>query len=298
METDCGLISENEGVKDSGRPHAQRFLKADIRSSRKADRSYPEYVDESKDRLKKPLVSVIMPMFNSVKTVEMAIASVQNQSIQNWELIVLDDGSTDASVQAVEQISNEDARVRLIVSENNCGAAARRNDGIELAYGEYIAFLDSDDRWKSDKLQRQLDLLQKTGAQLCYTGYCIEGLPGRMDIGYYPPEQTSYREMLYENVVGCSTVVVEKSCLPPSPFSLKYFHEDYALWLILLRHGVRFVGIPDLLVNYRRGGRSSNKIKAAFKRWEIYRKQENLSILRTGRYLWSYAWRAKRKYGL
>ncbi|MCI8492604.1 MULTISPECIES: glycosyltransferase family 2 protein [Anaerotruncus] len=298
MDTDCNLTPEIKRITDGIRPHDTNIITARNQNLRKMEQSYSEKIHRDDSQLEKPLVSVIMPMYNSEKTVELAIASVQRQDLKSWELIVLDDGSTDASAQIVEQIKSKDSRIRLIVSSINGGVAARRNDGIELANGKYIAFLDSDDCWKADKLHRQLELLQKTGAQLCYTGYCIQGLDGQTDQGYYPPEQTSYEEMLCENVVGCSTVLVEKSCLPCAPFSSRFFHEDYALWLILLRKGVCFVGIPELLVNYRCGGRSSNKLKAALKRWEIYRKQESLSILRAGKYLWSYAWRAKRKYRL
>ena len=226
-----------------------------------------------------PLVSVIMPAYNCEQTLEAAAASVFSQTVSGWELIIVDDASRDGTAALANNLCARDPRVRLVTNERNLGVAASRNRGIRLAKGDYLAFLDSDDRWQPKKLELQLARLEKTQADLCYTSYQLCD-PARPDVIklYRVPPGIGYRALLKENVIGCSTVLMRARRMPAQGFPCAFFHEDYALWLKLLRSGCRAVGMEEPLVSYRTGGRSSNKLLAAVHRWEIYRRSEGLSL--------------------
>ena len=125
-----------------------------------------------------PLVSVIMPAYNAEPFIEEAIASVIAQTVADWELIVIDDCSTDDTVQIVSAFVRQDPRIQLLTNASNMGVAKTRNRGLDLCRGQYVAFIDSDDVWHSHKLEKQLDLLKKTGAGICYCSYGIIGASG------------------------------------------------------------------------------------------------------------------------
>lgn len=237
-----------------------------------------------------PLVTVIMPSYNTGAYLEDAIASVAAQTYQNWELLVLDDCSTDGSLQIAESWSRRDPRIRLLPNPQNMGVARTRNRGLELASGEWVALLDSDDIWRPEKLARQLECAGKTGAELLYASYSMfeTGKPGR---AYTVPSSVNYSQLLIENVIGCSTVMIKRSALGAHRFKQGFYHEDYALWLELLRSGLQAAGCTEVLVNWRvlRDSRSFDKKRAAKNRWMIYRKAEHLSMLRSARAFAAYA---------
>ena len=146
-----------------------------------------------------PLVSVIMPAYNAAGFIAEAVRSVQKQTLSDWELLILDDGSADATPRILADLAAQDPRIRLLPNSKNLGAAATRNRGIDLAQGQYLAFLDSDDRWHPEKLQTQLQLLEKTGGDLCYCAYAIVGTQGasvRPD--YAVPETVDFDRLLRE----------------------------------------------------------------------------------------------------
>jgi teichuronic acid biosynthesis glycosyltransferase TuaG len=234
-----------------------------------------------------------MPCYNAAATVSEAIGSVAAQSIPQWELLVVDDASNDDSPRIVEEMADTDFRIRLIHSPKNQGVAAARNIGVAAARGEFIAFLDSDDRWEPEKLTLQLQRLEETGADLCCTSYRLLNADstGYAKI-YRVPEVIDYSMMLRENFIGCSTVLVHAALLPKPPFDSRFFHEDYALWLRLLQVGCKAVGIEKPLVDYRPGGKSADKFKAARHRYAVYRQSEGLSVARSLRLIASYACRA------
>lgn len=242
-----------------------------------------------------PLVSVIMPAYNSAQTLDEAVSSVLSQTFSDWELIIVDDASQDETARLACGWAEKDRRIRLVQNDGNLGVAASRNRGCALAAGVYIAFLDSDDRWLPQKLERQAALLETAGAGLCYSSYLTHNpaLPGR-DRLYRVPPAVDYQGLLRENVVGCSTVLLRRELLKDG-FPSGYFHEDYVLWLRLLREGCTFCGIAEPLVIYRTGGRSANKFRAARHRWDIYRRSERLSFPASLYYLLCYFFLALRK---
>lgn len=242
------------------------------------------------------MVSVIIPAFNCENTISKTILSALHQTVASLEVIVIDDASTDQTYHLVEQISSTEHRIRLYKNPKNCGVAKTRNIGCRYAHGKYIAFLDSDDIWQADKLEKQLQELKRTQSDFSYSSYYIISESAARKKLYKVPASTSYSQLLKENVIGCSTVLIRTDLMKEYKFSPDFFHEDYALWLTLLREGYRAVGIEEAMVFYRKGGRSSNKFKAAKNRWIIYRQLEKLSFFSSIYYLSCYFFASIRKY--
>jgi len=238
-----------------------------------------------------PLVTVIIPTYNSANTVEQSIESVINQTMPDFELIIVDDGSRDKTFEIISEIAKKDSRIKVLKNEFNIGVAATRNNALKIASGKYIAFLDSDDIWAKEKLEKQIELLEKIDGDICFTSYRFVNLLGMplKRAPYIVPLKTDYHRMLRENVIGLSTALVRVDALKGIEFDSRWFHEDYALWLSLLRNGKTAWGLQEVLVTYRTGGRSSNLINVAKNRWKIYREHEGLSVIKSLYYFCCYA---------
>ena len=185
-----------------------------------------------------PLVSVVMPAYNCAKYIAQAIVSVQDQSLKDWELLVMDDASGDETASIVLELAKADPRIKLHTNPTNMGTAQCRNRAMQISRGQYIAYLDSDDIWHPEKLERQLARMKQSQADLVYCAYGYideDGIPSskRFDV----LEQTSIRQMLIRNVIGCSTVMVTKEIAQQYRFSSQYHFEDYVFWLALLKEG-------------------------------------------------------------
>lgn len=249
---------------------------------------------------KKPLVSVIMPAYNAQRDIEEAIRSVMAQTVTDWELLVMDDGSSDATAQIVQGLAREDDRIQYHRSPKNIGCAGVRNLGFDRCQGEYVALLDSDDVWLPEKLEKQLTLAQRTGAGLLYTSYGImdvDGAQSRAD--YLVPETVDFKALLAENVIGCSTVMLSGRLVKKFHFETNFYHEDYALWLALLRSGVKAAGCREVLVRWRyaANSRSFNKMQSAKNRWKIYRQYLKLPLGKSVWYFANYVAASLKKYG-
>ena len=246
-----------------------------------------------------PTVSVIMPAYNAESTLMRAVLSVIHQTFTDWQLLIIDDASTDNTLSIAKKISAEDLRISVVSSRVNQGAAASRNKGIQQCKGAYVAFIDSDDIWCPEKLDRQLKLITKTGADLCYTAYALVNLAGdKVRADYCVPEHTSYEELLCENVIGCSTVLLSAALAQSHPFDVDFYHEDYSLWLTLLKEGCTAVGCNEVLVKWclREGSRSYSKLKSLKMRWKIYRNQLHMPIWQSIHYLRTYIRAGLKKY--
>lgn len=246
-----------------------------------------------------PLVSVIMPAYNAADYIGAAIRSVMAQTLTDWELLVLDDGSQDDTCAIVETLAAEDGRIRLIPAEENAGVAAVRNRGIDMSRGKFIALLDSDDVWLPEKLETQLARMARCGADLCCCSYAIIDAAGeRAKADYCVPERIDLELLLRENVIGCSTVVLRRESLGETRFRTDFFHEDYVLWLRLLQDGCRAVGCRQVLAQWRYipSSRSFNKVKSARNRWRIYRRLLKLPLVKSTGLLLSYMLAGLRKY--
>ena len=225
--------------------------------------------------VKQPLVSIIMPAYNGEGFIETAIRSVMVQTLTDWELIVIDDGSRDSTVEIARRMAKEDPRITVVRNEANMGVANTRNRGMDLAAGSYVALLDCDDAWYPEKLEKQVALARKTGADIVYCSYAIVDAYGKKRCDdFLVPETTDFDAFLTKSVISCSTVLMSQAIVERYRFDGSYYHEDLALWLKILNDGYLACGVRDVLAVYRvmDGTRASNKLKSAVRRWHIYRK--------------------------
>ena len=246
------------------------------------------------------LVSVIMPAYRCAPYLAQAVESALKQTHKNLEIVVIDDCSGDETLAIAQALAGQDSRVRLLKNETNQGTAATRNRGLEEAKGEFIAFLDGDDCWQPDKMARQLALLEKTGAGLCYTAYDFMDAEGqRTGKVYYVPEQCSQKRLWQENVIGCSTALFRRSWVEGTVMRREFFHEDYVFWLEMMKKGCPMVGINEPLTCYRTypASRSGNKKRAARNRWRIYRDFLGMNPIVAGFWFVQYAMRGIIKHG-
>lgn len=232
----------------------------------------------------KPLVSVVMPVYNAERFLRQAIDSVLNQTYRNIELILVDDYSGDGSVQIMKEYAGRDNRVCLIFNDRNRGVAQTRNNGIQAAAGEYIALLDSDDVWELTKLDRQLKLLLEENADITYCSLDFINENGeKIKKPFIVSNKTNYQEMLVKCVFTCSTIFAKAELLKKHMFKSEYSHEDFLLWMELMKLPVKAVGDKSVLMHNRQvnGSRSGNKMIAAINRWKIYRQGLEMNWLQS-----------------
>jgi glycosyltransferase involved in cell wall biosynthesis len=226
------------------------------------------------------LVSVITPNYNCAAYIGQTIESVRSQSFQDWELIIVDDGSTDNSVELIKKYIKQDSRIRLYTTPSHSGTPLEpRNLGLRMARGRYIAFLDSDDLWFPGKLQRQLSLFSDEKTAIVFSNYERVNKDGRRNGRIVrSPAAVTYRRLLKSNYIGNLTAVYDTQKTGKLFFEHLY-HEDYVLWLTILRRGfiARNTGTVEALYRVRSGSVSSEKRAAAKWQWNIYRRRLNLS---------------------
>ncbi len=220
------------------------------------------------------LISIIMAAYNAEQTLGQAVTSVLNQTYPNFELLIIDDCSKDNTLAIAEKFRENDKRVRVIQNMQNSGVSYTRRHGLEEAKGEWIAILDSDDAWASDKLEKQIKLQKETGGDLLYTGSAFMGSKGD-PINWYlsAPPQIGYRKLLKQNLISNSSALVRKELYEKYYVSGDNMHEDFAVWLGILKSGKFAYGVDEPLLIYRlsKTSKSGNKFKAAKMNWNTYR---------------------------
>lgn len=220
------------------------------------------------------LVSIVMPAYNCEKYVVEAINSILAQTYRNWELLVLDDGSKDNTLRIIEEFSQNDSRIKALPNGKNMGVSATRNRGIELASGEWIAFLDSDDMWEPEKLEKQFEIVDKEAAEFLFTGSSYINEEGEPYKGIFEvPEKITYKKLRNLNVISCSSVLVRKKYFENIKMEKDEMHEDYAVWLRILKFGVTAYGVNEPLLIYRisRNSKSGNKMKTIKMTYKVFR---------------------------
>ena len=220
------------------------------------------------------LISIIMAAYNAEKTIEQAINSVLSQTYTNFELLVVNDCSTDRTAELVKSIAAKDSRVRLISNVKNNGVSYTRKHGLEEAKGSWIAILDSDDAWAPEKLEKQIDFQRRTNADLLFTGSAFMDSEGQ-SIGWYlhAPAEVTYRQLLKQNVLSNSSALVRKELYAKHYAVGDDMHENFAIWLSILKEGKKAYGVDEPLLIYRiaKSSKSGNKVKAAKMNWNTYR---------------------------
>ena len=211
-------------------------------------------------------VIIIIPAFNSAAYLEQAVQSVMAQSFSDWKLLIIDDHSTDRTFQIAEKLASSDSRIQVLQNSRQCGTAYSRNRGIKASESEYIAFLDSDDLWRKDKLERQLTALRNNGFDFCYTeAICIDEPGTHILTIFHVPQKVSFSDLLGGNDIICSSVLLKRKWAERYLFNEGMIHEDFVCWAKMLYAGCRATGLQEPLVYYRRrkGSRSFNKLRSA-----------------------------------
>lgn len=246
------------------------------------------------EKVNDPLVSIIMPAYNCERFIQQAIKSVQNQSMNVWELLVVDDVSTDSTCEIVEEMAKEDTRIHLLRNERNMGPAYSRNRALEKAQGEYVAFLDSDDLWLPEKLEHQIQSMEKSGALFSATSYGQINSTGKdLSVFCIPPMKTEYKKMLaLSNPIGNSTVMYNRNVLGEYRVPPIKKRNDFALWLKILKDTPYCMGIDEVLTMYRvrENSISSNKLDLIRYHWQLYYEIENLGLVHSVWYMLCWAW--------
>lgn len=227
-------------------------------------------------------VSIIVPVYNAQDFLKETIAAVFGQQEKNWELLLVDDCSTDGSRQLIKQYAEEDKRIRPVLLSKNCGAAEARNRGVEEAEGRYIAFLDADDLWKPERLSAELAYMKQKDAAFVFCGYEFADEKGK-GTGkiVHVPEKLNYQQALKNTTIFTSTVLFDTEKISRQLLKMPLVKsEDTAAWWNILRHGYTAYGLDENLVLYRRsaGTLSSNKLEAIRRIWNLYRRVEQLSV--------------------
>ena len=249
-------------------------------------------------------ITIIMPAYNAAKTIESSVRSVLRQSFIDYELIVVDDHSTDGTLDVISALIASESpevrdRIRVVSNDTNMGVSYSRNHGVELARYDWIAFLDSDDLWTEDKLEKQVELIrQHDDADIIFTGSAfIDECDRRSGYILGVPVEIGFKELLKQNLISCSSVLVRKELLIANKMRYDEMHEDFLLWLTLLKEGCKAYGIDEPLLIYRlsSGSKSADKKKAALMTFRVYRKM-GLSLVASLYYFMIYSVRNLKKY--
>lgn len=241
------------------------------------------------------LVSVIMPTYNCGKYILQSLDSVISQTITDWEVQIVDDCSTDNTAEVIKDYLVKYPNIHYTVLGQNSGPAVARTEAIKRAKGKYIAFLDSDDIWYSQKLEKQIEFMEKTGANFSATGYAWMDVNGNdLHTVLIPPRKTDYKKMIrLSNPIGNLSVMYNQEILGKFEVPLIKKRNDFALWLKILKKTDYCYGMEDVLGVYRvgrSGSVSSNKMKQAKYHWQLYHEIEGHNVIKSLYEIGCWAW--------
>lgn len=243
-------------------------------------------------------VSIVTPAYNAERFLDATVTSVARQTMADWELLIVDDCSRDGTRRLVERHTSADPRIRLIALTRNSGPAMARQAAVEAARGRFVAFLDSDDVWLPQKLERQLDFMRRMDAAFSFTAFRRISADGtRVGRVIHVPSRLTYPDLLGNTAIATSTVIIDRA--RTGPFQMvKTYYDDFALWLEITRRGFPAYGLDQDLMRYRvlGGSVSRNKGRSAKMVWRTYREVEHLGLVRSSWSFARYAMNALRKY--
>lgn len=229
-------------------------------------------------------ISIVVPVYRAEKYIEETMDCVRAQTYRDWELLLVEDCGPDRSRQVIEEYIQRtgDDRIRLLTQPVNLGAAKARNLGVNEAKGRYLAYLDADDLWEPDKLEKELAFMKEKQAAFVFTGYEFADENGKgTGKVVRVPATINYKEALKNTTIFTSTVMFDMGKLSKEQLQMPQVRsEDTALWWRILREGTVACGLNENLVKYRRAGKSlsSNKLEALRRIWNLYRKAEGMSV--------------------
>lgn len=239
-------------------------------------------------------VSIITPVYNSEDVLSEMIESVLNQKYKTFEHILIDDSSTDRSAEIINKYASQDKRIKYVKLKENSGAAVARNTGLEIANGNYIAFLDCDDKWHSEKLKTQLRFMEDTEKAFTYTNY--ERITKKGEVFQIPklPSKLDYFGLLKNTAIATSTVIINRDIIGDFRMPLVRKGQDTATWLQILKNHEYAYLVDEILSQYRsmESSLSSNKLGALKRTWNTYRNIEKLPFYKASYYFVFYMWNA------
>ena len=220
------------------------------------------------------LISIIMAAYNAEKTIGFAIDSVLEQTYEDFELLVINDCSTDDTETIVKEYAKKDCRIKLINNPRNLGVSLTRLEGLKQAKGDWIAILDSDDAWMPEKLEKQIAMQKMQNADIVFTAVSYINSKGeKLDWILHVPEYVNYKKLLKQNIITNSSAITKRELFEQHYAIGDEMHEDFALWLKILKDGCKAYAVNEPLTIYRvsSGSKSGNKIKSALMNWKTYR---------------------------
>lgn len=219
-------------------------------------------------------ISVIIPCYNCRNYIEHTLRSVQAQTLAPMEIILIDDCSSDDTISVLKSFAKEDSRIKIFANKHNKGVSYSRNYGVNVAKGDWIAFLDSDDQWTSDKLEKQMAMLMENNGVFGFTASAYideQGTPydGILEV----PNTVTRKELFRQNVISCSSVLIRRELMARYPMQSDDIHEDFHAWLRILKEVPVAYGLNEPLLIYRlsRNSKSGNKMKSFFMNYKTYR---------------------------
>jgi len=244
------------------------------------------------------LVSIITPNFNSFKYLKETIISVQNQTYGIWEMIIVDDNSTDDSIKLIKEFAKKDDRIKLIELQENVGPAVARNTGIKLAKGNYLTFIDSDDIWLNDFLAISIEKIQNSNGFVFASYHCYDENLNPKFKDAIAPAIVTYTDILKTNSISCLTAFIDINKLGKLYMPEIRYRQDMGLWLEYLKK-IKFakgIKIPLAIYRIRPNSHSRNKINLLRPQWYFYRNVENLSIIKSAYYFIIWMFYGLKKY--
>lgn len=232
----------------------------------------------------KDLISIIMPVYNCEKYLKESIISVKKQTYENWELIIVNDGSIDNSYKVIEEnTENIKNKIVFINLKENKGVANARNIALKNARGKYIAYLDSDDTWEKQKLEKQMEFMKKENVYFSYTKYSRIKEDGTFIKIVKIPTEIDYKGLLKSTIMLTSTIMIDVEKIGKEKLEMPDLKrsEDTQTWLNILKSDITAYGINERLTNYRqrKNSISSNKAKSIIGIWKVYREYQDLGII-------------------
>lgn len=246
-------------------------------------------------------VSVITPVYNVEKYIDETLESIFRQTYEDIEIVLVDDCSTDNSAQIIAKYKESHPEIVYFLQPKNMGAGAARNKALELASGQYVAFLDSDDLWLPKKIERQIKLMQEKNSPFSYAAIEMMDEESKTIKGKRNLKETcNYKYLLHNTIIATSSVIVDRTVLGDFRMPLRRGGQDYATWLKLLRGGAVAYGINETLVRYRvsNNSLSSNKFKSIKQVWEIQTQDEQINKISAALHVGCFAFNAAKKYFL
>ncbi|AWA29246.1 glycosyl transferase [Flavobacterium magnum] len=231
--------------------------------------------------MERPIVSIITPAYNSAAFIAQTITSVQSQTCTDWEMLITDDCSTDGTIGIINNFIARDSRIRLFTLPQNAGPGVARNHSISQAKGRYIAFLDADDLWMPEKLEKQIRFMEQSRQHVTFSFYdCMDESGVRLPQRIEAPKNLSYRQLFFCNYVGNLTGIYDSDYFGKIPISPIKKRQDWIVWLTVFKKLRHARPVPESLAVYRvrTGSVSSSKLGLLWYNYAVYRQFHRLNV--------------------